>query len=449
MNPSAQIPRPAGSLLSHSRRFVKNTMRFYEEAFRECGDVFATRIPGLGNWVYVCSPELVKAVVEAPPDVLTGGDLGLGNLTSVMGEGAHSYLDGPAHRERRDVISPYLGAQAALRFVDDVRRTTEASVADWPLGRPFPLVKPIQKIALEALITGLIGAAGPEKTRQLAERWEDFSFKGLRSPTVSHPTFQVDFGPWSPWNRVRRRQREIVEVFSREIAARLAAVEKPEEDDLVLGMARARLADGSRLSADVIRAELFDLLFQGHELTGNSIAWTVGELVARPEVLGRLRAELDSVLGDEGVRGSQLGALPYLEAVVNEGLRFRPSNPFASVRRVHKPFSVGPYVLPEGTMVAVCFPALAKREDVFANPREFDPENFLGKEHSPYAWSPFGGGAHGCPGRGLAEMVIKVAVATIVRKARLKLAQDEVRPVRSAYFYEPNKGLLVTLEKRL
>ncbi|HEX9736542.1 MAG TPA: hypothetical protein VGG06_31640, partial [Thermoanaerobaculia bacterium] len=121
MNPSAQIPRPAGSLLSHSRRFVKNTMRFYEEAFRECGDVFATRIPGLGNWVYVCSPELVKAVVEAPPDVLTGGDLGLGNLTSVMGEGAHSYLDGPAHRERRDVISPYLGAQAALRFVDDVR----------------------------------------------------------------------------------------------------------------------------------------------------------------------------------------------------------------------------------------------------------------------------------------------------------------------------------------
>jgi len=41
-----------------------------------------------------------------------------------------------------------------------------------------------------------------------------------------------------------------------------------------------------------------------------------------------------------------------------------------------------------------------------------------------------------------------VALATIVRQAELKLAQDEIRPVRNAYFYEPNKGLLVTLEDR-
>ena len=59
MKPSTEIPQPAGSLLSHSLRFVKNTMQFYEEAYRECGDLFATRIPGLGSWVYVCSPDLV------------------------------------------------------------------------------------------------------------------------------------------------------------------------------------------------------------------------------------------------------------------------------------------------------------------------------------------------------------------------------------------------------
>ncbi len=46
-------------------------------------------------------------------------------------------------------------------------------------------------------------------------------------------------------------------------------------------------------------------------------------------------------------------------------------------------------------------------------------------------------------------VVMKTALATIVTRAELKLAQDEVRPVRNAYYYEPNKGLLVTLEKRL
>lgn len=53
-----------------------------------------------------------------------------------------------------------------------------------------------------------------------------------------------------------------------------------------------------------------------------------------------------------------------------------------------------------------------------------------------------------CLGRELAVVVMKTALATIVRMAELKLAQDEVRPVRNAY-YEPNRGLLVTLEKRL
>src|SRR5258708_29028573 len=75
MMPASEIPRPAGSLLAHSLRFVKNTMRFYEDGFRECGDIFATRIPGLGNWVYVCSPDLVKTMIEAPPEVLAGGDV--------------------------------------------------------------------------------------------------------------------------------------------------------------------------------------------------------------------------------------------------------------------------------------------------------------------------------------------------------------------------------------
>jgi cytochrome P450 len=87
------------------------------------------------------------------------------------------------------------------------------------------------------------------------------------------------------------------------------------------------------------------------------------------------------------------------------------------------------------------------REDLFANPHGFAPDHFLGKQ-PPAGACPFGGGPHICAGKDLAVVVMKVAVATIVRKAELKLAQDEIRPVRNAYYYEPNKGLLVTLENR-
>jgi cytochrome P450 len=450
MKPLSEIPRPAGSLLTHSLRFVKNTMQFYEDAYRECGDMFATRIPGLGNWVYVCSPDLVKAMLAAPPEVLAGGDLEDFTLAHVLGHGASSHLEGAAHQERMDVICPHLAAQASLRQVDDIRRATERRIAAWPLGKPFPLVLETQKIALEALVKVLFSGADPGKVRQLADLYEDFSFKGLRSPSVPHSSLQVDLGPWSPWGRVKKRQREVFKVFSQEIEARLAAIDQPQEDDLVLSMGRARLGDGSRLSREVILSEILDLLFQGHELTGDSITWALSELLAHPQVLARLRQELDSAVGEEGIRSSHLAGLPYLDAVVYEGLRRRPTNLATSVRRVKQPFPLGGYLLPEGTVVAVCYPALSMRDDLFPNPKSFDPEHFYGKDFPAEVWSPFGGGGPRiCKGKDLAVVVMKTALATIVRKAELKLAQDEVRPVRNAYYYEPNKGLLVTLEKRL
>jgi cytochrome P450 len=451
MKPSTEIPRPAGSLVSHSMRFVKDTMKFYAEAYRECGDIFSTRIPGLGNWVYVCSPELVKAMMAAPPGMLAGGEIEGFSLGHVLGRGASSDYDGAAHAERRAVTCPYMAAQASLRQVDEFRAIAERGVAAWPVGTTFPLVLATQRIALEALMTVFFQGIDAETVRRLADVYEDFSFKGLRSPAVPHSTLQVDLGPWSPWGQVKKRQKAVFAAFSERITARLAALSTPAGeavDDLVLGMGRARLADGSGFSPEIIRTEILNLLFQGHELIGDAITWTLGELMTHPAVLARLRQELDAVLGAEGIRSSDLPKLPYLEAVVYEGLRVRPTNPFTSLRRVKEPFELGGYLLPPGTLVTICFPALSSREDLFAHPQSFDPEHFYGKSFAPEVWSPFGAGAHMCAGKDLALVVLQVALATIVRKTELKLAQDEVRPVRNAYYYEPNKGMLVTAEKR-
>jgi cytochrome P450 len=449
MKPPSEIPRPAGSFLSHTLRFVRNAIRFYEESYRECGDVFTTRIPGLGHWVYVCSPDLVQTLLAAPPDVLAGGDIEGFNLTHVLGRGATSQLDGPAHRERRAVLCPHLEAQASLRRVDDVRRVAERRLAEWPVGKPFPLVLALQKLTLEALIRTFFTQVGEGRARQLADLYEEFSFKGLRSPAVPHTSLQIDF-PGSPWRRVLKRRREVAGGLLQEIDARLADGGRPGEDDLLLGLGRAQLGDGGRLSREVILTEVLDLLFQGHEMTGNSLTWTLGELLTHPQALARLRQELDSVVGDGELQSTHLPDLPYLDAVVYEGLRRRPTNFLSGLRRVNKPFPLGGYLLPEGTLVAICYPALSVRPDLFTIPESFDPDRFCGRDRPPAdVWSPFGSGAHACPGQDLAVVILKTALATIVRKAELRLAQDEIRPVRVAYYYEPVQGMLATLEKRI
>jgi cytochrome P450 len=447
MKPLSEVPRPKGSSLSHTLRFAKNTMQFYEDAYRECGDLFATRIAGLGNWVYVCSPALIREMLDPPSGVLGAGEVLGFNLSQVLGKGAISHLDGAAHAERRSIAAPYFHPQASLRSVEETERITARRIAEWPQGTPFPAVLPLQKIALEALLRVFFPAVAAETLRELADLYETLSFKGLRSATVSHPSLQFDF-PGSPWRRVQARQKALVERYTKEIAARLQAVDRPEADDLLLGMARARLSGGGRISPEVILAEILDFLFQGHELTGNALTWTLAELLLNPEPLARLRQELEGVGAEGGERSSRLTELPYLDAVVQEGIRKRPVNLATTVRRVMQPFALGGYELPEGTIVAICYPALAVRDDLFANPKSFDPDHFLDNRPSEEAWSPFGVGAHACLGKHLALVIVKSALATIVRQTDLKLAQDEVKVVRNAYFYEPNQGLLVRLEGR-
>ncbi len=451
MQPSSEIPRPAGSFLAHSLRFVRDTMQFYEDAFRECGDIFTTRVAGLGHWVYVCSPALVHAVLAAPPDVLAGGGSEGFSLSHLLGKGATSHLHGAAHQERRDVAAPYLGVQASLRHAADFRRITQARIAEWPLATPFRLVPPLQRIALESLLRVIFRAADEGRIRELADAYERFSFRGLRSWAAPHAALQVDLGPRSPWGRVKQLQREVVTLFSRAIDERLAALDQPAEDDLLLGLARARFpagVGGGAVPREALLAEVLDLLFQGHELTGDSLAWTVGEVIAHPEVLARLRQELAAAAGEEEPAAAHLARMPYLEATVYEGLRRRPSNFFTSLRRVCQPFALGGYLLPVGTLIAVCYPALGSRQDLYADPQRFAPDRFLG-QGPPADACPFGGGSRVCAGRHLAVVIMKMALATIVRHAELGLAQDGVRPVRNAYYYEPDNGQLVTLEKRL
>ncbi|HEX5719546.1 MAG TPA: cytochrome P450 [Thermoanaerobaculia bacterium] len=423
-------------------------MQFYEESFRECGDIFTTRIPGLGNWTYICSPDLVNAVLEAPSDVVSGGEIEGFSIAPVLGRGATSQLDGPAHKERRDVIAPYLGAQESQRQVDGIRRITERRLAEWPRNQPFKLVLALQKVSLEALIRLLFNGVDPERARQLADLYEDFAFKGLRSLTVPHTSLQLDF-PGSPWRKVKQRREKVRTAFLQEIDKLLAQADRPEADGFVLGMARARLRDGSQLGREVILSEILDMLFQGHEQTGNAMTWTLGELLTHPEALARLRQELDTVLGQGDLQSGHLADLPYLDAVVYEGLRRRPNNLVTGLRKVKKPFELGGYLLPEGSLIAVSYPAQSVRPDLFAHPESFDPSHFYQKQKPPAeAWSPFGSGAHDCAGKDFAIVAIKVALATIVHKAELKLAQTEIRPVRNAYYYEPNQGLLVTLDSR-
>ena len=112
---------------------------------------------------------------------------------------------------------------------------------------------------------------------------------------------------WWPENDIRKAIHELMKFGAATPEA--AGLAEPVESEpgpgsiarlaaaggLVPGMARARLADGSRISREVMVTEILDLLFQGHELTGNSLTWTLGELLAH-----RVEVGVDPGIGNDG-----------------------------------------------------------------------------------------------------------------------------------------------------
>ncbi|EEC17407.1 cytochrome P450, putative, partial [Ixodes scapularis] len=150
--------------------------------------------------------------------------------------------------------------------------------------------------------------------------------------------------------------------------------------------------------------EVDTFMFAGHDTTAMAIAWNCYLIALHPEVQKKVQEELDMVLGEhktEDISTENLKDLKYLECVVKESQRLCPSVPVIG-RTVTKPFTLGNYVLPEGTSVEIFIYGLHRDPEVFPDPEVFDPDRFLLENcasRHPFAFIPFSAGSRNCIGK--------------------------------------------------
>jgi len=86
------------AFLLFRNRVIKKWQRRY-------GDTYSVRMPGFGTMVLVTTPDLVKQVYTAKPDVLHGGKNPLGEI---LGPGSLFSMDEEEHlKERRMLLPPF------------------------------------------------------------------------------------------------------------------------------------------------------------------------------------------------------------------------------------------------------------------------------------------------------------------------------------------------------
>lgn len=434
-------PRPSGSKFAMASRFLRDPIGLFEDVRKECGDLFALPIPGMGEWICVCSPELLREVDRLPLGVANPEPIKSRVTGGLIGKGSSLFLKGEEHLRRQKIVIRHFTAARLARHVPHMAETARRRFEERSGSGRAALLPVFHRLALEVAIKVTLGNTfDAREQRELTEAFEELADKGLRSPLVNIPPLQKDWGPWSPWGRIQRIARRTRRVFLDSIDR--AVREQRVDPDTVLA---------SLLEADIDRDsvvdELFTLLFGGHESTGAVLCWTVRRLLEHPRKLARLRAELDSVVPDGGIERDDLRRLPYLGAVVRESLRSSPIGPVGGGRVLEEDCELGGYRIAKGSTVVFGLHSMAHRTEDWEGGAEFRPERFLEKGPTS-AWVPFGVGHRVCTGKALALIELQVVLGTLVRGYELEGEMVEATPARQGLVFAPADGLRLALEPR-
>ncbi|XXG56948.1 hypothetical protein AAC387_Pa03g4240 [Persea americana] len=245
-------------------------------------------------------------------------------------------------------------------------------------------------------------------------------------------------GRWNALMEIRREQEELLLPL---IRARKVRSQDRQDDNTFLFSYVDSLLDlelqdegGRKLTEGEIVSLCSEFLNAGTDTTSTSLQWIMANLVKHPEIQQKLVDEIERVVGKEAeiVREEDLNAMPYLKAVIMEGLRRHPPGHFVLPHAVSEEVTFEGYVIPKDATINFLVAEMGWDEKVWKEAMAFKPERFLdGGEKVDITGSreikmmPFGVGRRICPGLNLAMLHLEYFVANLVKEFKWKTVDGE------------------------
>jgi cytochrome P450 len=206
-----------------------------------------------------------------------------------------------------------------------------------------------------------------------------------------------------------------------------------------------------RISNNELIGNVMTMLLAGEDTTAGTLAWSMYLLALNPDVQKAVRREAQAAIGSavaiptfEATR-----ALPLTEAVVLEALRLKPVAPLQGMSPIRDTELAG-VALPAGSRVIALTRPPGLDPQRFPEPQAFKPQRWLdasgqvGDSGARRSVIPFGAGPRFCPGRYLAMLEAKMALATTLNAFELRSTGEVVEEVMSFTMHPGNLRLRLT-----
>ena len=411
-------------------RWILDPTGFMQDQSRHGKDSFQVSVfgnaMGSGPVFLLTEPKTIQALMsrDTGSEFSSPGELNL-ILAPMLGVRNTILLSGVSHRHRRQLVMPRFHGEHLQNYGRLIERITRQEMATWPQQGVISVRGAMQRISMGVILEVVFGLGQRERHGELETlltRRLGMTATPLTSVVLFFPWLQKDFGPLSPGRRINQLAQQTDDLLYAMIAERRAQPHG-ERLDVLSMLLEARDEDGEPLSDEDVRDELMTLLVAGHETTATALTAALYWLHRTPHALERLRTELDGAGA-----GADLMKLPYLTAVGQEALRLHPVAMLSFARQVQKPVELEGQGYEPGDLLMACIYLLHQRPDLYPEPQLFRPERFLERQFSPYEYMPFGAGVRRCVGAALAQMELKIVLATVLGEMDFASANSRAVP---------------------
>ena len=447
MSNDKDIPHAQGDfLLGNLREFKCNTFQAFCNWQHNYGDLVGFKLAT--QQLYLIShPSLVEQALIKQNDVFVKmyNPAKPKGLALILGQGLVT-SQGDLWRKQRRLMQPVFQRSHLTLMLPQMLTAGKNMLFRWQQlgdGATIKIADEMMRLTLEVITQTMFSTSVLDKVDQISSALEI----GLRyaSKTVANPLTPPLFIP-TPANRQFKQARILLDNIIYDIINQRRS-QPTQQQDLLDMLLNANDDNGEQMSDGQIRDEVITIFTAGHETTANLLSWTLYLLAKHPDVLNKLRVELDDVLHGNTANTESLQQLVYTRAVLNESLRIRP--PVGIImRKVSQNIELNGYPLKAGSLAVFSIYNIHHHREFWQEPEQFNPERFLSDEKRRFIFMPFGAGERICIGNHFAMIESQLLLSMILQHYDIELLDkhEEVEPEMTVTI-RPKGGIPARLKK--
>lgn len=444
---SKTVPQIKGDfLLGNLRQMAANPLQAFYDWHRDYGDLVSFRLATRQFYLF-SHPKLVEQALIRQSDIFkkiytpekpTG-------IALILGQGLVT-SQGDLWQRQRQLMQPVFQRSNVTTLLPLMVTAGNNMLDRWRQlgeGAHLNLSNEMTRLTLEVITQTMFSTSVLDKIEHISPSLDTLLRYAIKS--IVNPLTLPLYVPTPANQKFKRALGTIDDVIYGIIDQRRDA--PSEQHDLLDMLLKARDdSSGGKMTDKQIRDEVITIFSAGHETTANLLSWTLYLLARHPDILARVRQELDGLLQGRIPNDDDLQQLAYTRAVLSESLRLRPPAGFL-LRKVNKDTEVDGYLLKAGRSAIFSIYNLHHHADFWQQPEQFDPDRFL-LPQKKYSFIPFGTGERICIGSHFALMESQLLLSMIVQRCDLQLLDPDEVEIEMAVTLRPKGGIPVRINWR-